>query len=198
MNFYVDYNNERERALHHVTKFSKINLKEHSFCIQVTRPNNIFLTNHCTKHEIANYSLTNDMVFGDIKLHKKKFKLTEYENFFNNLKITKKFMLHITNSPFTMQTYTSILDQSFIFPIIKMIMDRTDELYLELHNKTIYPGQEKKFVSKLKKQQNFWLQYLNINPKIQYFSIATEQANDKLKWHMCKPLYQDNILTNFK
>lgn len=198
MNFYVDYNTERERAFHHVTKFSKIDLHKHQFCIQISKPYDIFLTNNCNQHVNLNYEFSNKMVFGDVKLHKKKFSLKEYESIISKLDISKKFMLHITNTPFTTETYKTILDQSFIFPIIKLFLDKTDELFLELHNKTIYPSQEKKFVSKVKKSKDFWLQYLNVNPKIQYFSIATELANNKLSWHMCKPLYQDNIITNFK
>jgi hypothetical protein len=191
VNFYVDYNTERERAFHHVTKFNKLNLNEHSFSIQIQNPYQLFLT-------YETHNTNQEMFFGNIQLNHKKFILTDYERLITKVNISKKFMLNITNTIQTTDRYKTILDQNFYFPIIKLFLDRTDELFLELHNKTIYPSQEKKFVSKVKKSKDFWLQYLNVNPKIQYFSIATELANDKLSWHMCKPLYQDNIITNFK
>jgi hypothetical protein len=199
VNFYVEYKDERERAFHHVSNLSTLNIKEHSFCVQMTaKPYKLFLTPNCNTHENKNYKFNKKMIFGDIKVHKKKFGLKEYNRIISQLDISKRFMLHITNVPFATSEYKPITEHGNIFGIIKMFYDQTDELFLEIHNKILYPYQEKKFKKQLKNDKEFWLQYFNVNTKIQYFSMATELANDNLSWHICKPLYQDKVLTNFK
>ena len=188
MNFFVNFDDERQRALHHVTHYNSINLKQYSAIINIKKnPYNLNLK-----------TSKNKIVYADISIHKKKFNLQNYKSLLDDIDIDSKFMLKVTNAPFITGIYTPITKQNFLFQLVNYFLNRTDELYLELSNKILYPVQEVKFKKNLKKNKEFWLQYINANSKIKYFSIATELANNNYSFHFCKPLYQDKIITDFK
>lgn len=117
--------------------------------------------------------------FLDCKVMPNRFVFDNYKKIFDNVEHHRKFYLHISNL-IDHSYYADVLQTKTYLEIIDYFYNCSDELHIELSNKTHTMKQIHHFRRKVKSNFLYFENFLNNRDKINSFAIVEERPKDPI------------------